>query len=103
MRRSAAETQTRSFVAQLDPLSASRKGSVDQTPSLLKLRQVYATTFEGSCCFDYLPIKGLNKKAERVISVTMFGLGRSMATAASQASLSLKQAGKVVCIGRNYA
>lgn len=26
-----------------------------------------------------------------------------MATAASQASLSLKQAGKVVCIGRNYA
>ncbi|KAL7819583.1 hypothetical protein V8C26DRAFT_394554 [Trichoderma gracile] len=33
----------------------------------------------------------------------MFGLGRSMATAASQASLSLKQAGKVVCIGRNYA
>ncbi|KAL7909304.1 hypothetical protein GGI35DRAFT_449543 [Trichoderma velutinum] len=33
----------------------------------------------------------------------MFGLRRSMATAASQASLSLKQAGKVVCIGRNYA
>lgn len=32
----------------------------------------------------------------------MFGLRRSMATVASQAS-QLKQAGKVVCIGRNYA
>lgn len=38
----------------------------------------------------------------RLVSVTMFGLRRSMATVASQAS-SLKQAGKVVCIGRNYA
>lgn len=32
----------------------------------------------------------------------MFGLRRTMATMASNAS-SLKQAGKVVCIGRNYA
>lgn len=32
----------------------------------------------------------------------MFGLARSMATVAGGAS-SLKQAGKVVCIGRNYA
>lgn len=32
----------------------------------------------------------------------MLGLRRSMATAAFQTS-QLKQAGKVVCIGRNYA
>lgn len=32
----------------------------------------------------------------------MFALRRTMATMAPQASV-LKQAGKVVCIGRNYA
>lgn len=34
---------------------------------------------------------------------TMFALRRTMATLAPHAASSLKQAGKVVCIGRNYA
>lgn len=45
----------------------------------------------------------LDSTPSSLLTITMFAFRRTMATMAPQASSSLKQAGKVVCIGRNYA